>query len=60
MNGLVCAGKRIHEILLDTDNAGMENVVAKYVQECQLMSDLRHPNIAMFLGLCFFKNCQLQ
>ena len=23
------------------------------------MSDLRHPNIAMFLGLCFFPNCQL-
>ena len=59
MNGLVCAGKRIHEVLLDTDNAGMENVVDRYVQECQLMSDLRHPNIAMFLGLCFFTNCQL-
>ena len=59
MNGLVCAGKRIHEVLLDTGNAGMENVVDRYVQECQLMSDLRHPNIAMFLGLCFFPNCQL-
>ena len=55
----MCAGKRIHEVLLDTDNAGMENVVERYVQECQLMSDLRHPNIAMFLGLCFFPNCQL-
>ena len=59
MNGLVCAGKRIHEVLLDTDNAGMENVVDRYVQECQLMSDLRHPNIAIFLGLCFLTNCQL-
>ena len=59
MNGLVCAGKRIHEVLLDTDNTGMENVVDRYVQECQLMSDLRHPNITLFLGLCFFPDCQL-
>ena len=59
MNGLVCAGKRIHEVLLDSDNAGTENVVDRYVQECQLMSDLRHPNITMFLGLCFYPSCQL-
>ena len=51
VNGLVCAGKRIHEILIDADNAGIENVARKYVQECQLMSDLRHPNITQFLGV---------
>ena len=59
MNGLICAGKRIHEVLIDADNAGIENVARKYVQECQLMSDLRHPNITLFLGVCFLPNCQL-
>ena len=59
VNSLVCAGKKIHEVLLDTDNAGIENVTRKYVQECQLMSDLRHPNITLFLGVCFLPNCQL-
>ena len=59
MNGLVCAGKKIHEILLDVGNVGVRDIAAKYVQECQLMSDLRHPNITLFLGLCFLPNCQL-
>ena len=59
MNGLVCAGKKIHEILLDVENIGMQVVVEKYVQECQLMSNLRHPNITLFLGVCFPPNCQL-
>ena len=58
MNGLVCAGKRIHEVLIDADNAGIENVTRMYVQECQLMSDLRHPNITLFLGMCFLPNYQ--
>ena len=59
VKGLVCAGKKIHETLIDADNAGVENVAGKYVQECQLMSDLRHPNITQFLGVCFLPNCQL-
>ena len=59
VNGLVCAGKKIHEILLDVGNVGVRDIAAKYVQECQLMSDLRHPNITLFLGVCFLPNCQL-
>ena len=59
MNGLVCAGKKIHDVLIDAANTGVENVVGKYVQECQLMSDLRHPNITQFLGVCFLPDCQL-
>ena len=59
MNGLMCAGKKIHEILLDVGNVGVQEIATKYVQECQLMSDLRHPNITQFLGLCFLPNCQL-
>ena len=55
-NGLVSAGKKIHEILLNVEVRG---ITAKYVQECQLMSDLHHPNITLFLGLCFLPNCQL-
>ena len=58
MNGLLCAGKKIHEILLDVDNIGVRDIAARYVQECQLMSDLRHPNITLFLGLCFLPSCQ--
>ena len=37
----------------------MRDIATKYVQECQLMADLRHPNIIQFLGVCFLPNCQL-
>ena len=53
MNGQVCAGKKIHELLLDVGNVGVRDLVGKYVQECQMMSDLRHPNITQFMGVCF-------
>ena len=59
MKSLLCAGKKIHEVLLDVGNVGVKDIAAKYVQECQLMSDLRHPNITLFLGVCFLPNCQL-
>ena len=59
MNGLICAGKKIHDVLVDAGNIRVENVASKYVQECQLMSDLRHPNITLFLGVCFLPDCQL-
>ena len=48
----VCAAKKMHDILLQHDNVGVESVVTKYYQECQLMASLRHPNITQFLGIC--------
>ena len=59
VNGLICAGKKIHEALLDAGNVGIQDMASKYVRECQLMSNLRHPNITLFLGVCFLPNCQL-
>ena len=56
---MICAGKKIHEALLDAGNIGVQEITSKYVQECQLMSDLRHPNITLFLGVCFLPTCQL-
>ena len=56
---LICAGKRIHEILLDVENEGVPEMIQKYLNECQLMSNLHHPNITQFLGLCFLPGSQL-
>ena len=44
---------------MDVGNVGVRDITAKYMQECQLMSDLHHPNITLFLGLCFLPNYQL-
>ena len=56
---LICAGKRMHELLLKAENEGVPEMIQKYQQECQLMSSLCHPNITQFLGLCFLPGIQL-
>ena len=56
---LICAGKKLHEVLIEAGNDGVDGVVRKYLQECQLMSSLRHPNITQFLGLCYLPGTQL-
>ena len=49
--GLFAPLENDSEILLDVGNVGVRDIAAKYVQECQLMSDLHHPNITQFLEL---------
>ena len=56
---LVCAGKKLHEALIEDGNEGVPNVVRKYEQECRLMASLRHPNITQFLGLCYLPETRL-
>ena len=55
---LPCAGKKLHEALLDVQNEGVPGMVQKYLEECQLMSSLRHPNVTQFLGICFLPGTQ--
>ena len=38
MNGLVCAGKRLHEALLEQGNAGVAEISRRYLLECQVTS----------------------
>ena len=53
VNGVVVAGKKIHETLVDPSNLGAYNVGAQFVKECNIMSRLRHPHIVQFLGIYF-------
>ena len=55
VSGLVCAGKRMYNTLIDSDNEGADRIIEKYYDECQLLSSLRHPNIVQFLGICFLE-----
>ena len=59
VSGVVCAGKKIHDALIEKGSIGTENIASKYVEECQLMSDLRHPHLVQFLGVCFLPNSSL-
>ena len=59
VSGVVCVGKKIRETLIEQGNFGAENIASKYVEECQLMSDLRHPHLVQFLGVCFLPDSTL-
>ena len=37
VGGLMCAGKRLHEELLDRGNIGAGNITRKYREECQVI-----------------------
>ena len=56
VGGAICAGKKIHATLLDPGNQGWQNLVDRFTAECELMSELRHPNLVQFLGLHFYED----
>ena len=49
--GLKCAGKKIHELLLEQGDTSY--TVRRFEEECRLLSQVRHPNIVQFLGVYF-------
>ena len=55
MDGVVCAAKRIHSVLYNvhSNDEGVKRIRDKFVQECIIMSKLRHPHIVQFLGVFF-------
>ena len=40
VNGLMCAGKRLHDALLQRDNAGVANIERRYLDECQVLTNI--------------------
>ena len=47
--GLKCAGKRIYDYVIAKDS----DVVKRFIQECRLLSKVRHPNLVQFLGVYY-------
>ena len=48
---LPCAAKLLHDTLFqDNDGPGTRNLVTKFLQECQFLSTIKHPNIVQYLG----------
>ncbi len=59
IGGIICAGKTVHDALIDVENEGADNIVQRYIRECHLMASLRHPHIVQFMGICFLPGSQL-
>ena len=55
IDGVICNGK-VLESLLQNEN---DVVLEKFVRKCQVMSELRHPNIQKFMGVCFVPGSSL-
>ena len=49
--GLKCAGKKIHRELLKQGDTCYS--IRRFQEECQLLSQIRHPNIVQFMGVYF-------
>ena len=58
-NGVLCAGKKLHDMLLDPQSEGLKYMVDKFKRECQLLASLSHPNIVQFLGLALLPDSSL-
>ena len=53
VGGALCAGKKIHNVLINPQGSGVQKMIEKFISECDLMSKMRHPNIVNFYGLVF-------
>ena len=50
--GLTCAGKKLHKLFIEQSNQkDKEAVLGRFCEECELLSNLRHPSIIQFLGV---------
>ena len=47
---LPCAAKLLHDTLFQDNDPGVRNLVTKFLQECQFLSTIKHPNIVQYLG----------
>ena len=53
--GAMCAAKQIHGFFHAegvNKTGARENVSPEFIKECKMMSNLRHPHIVQFLGIC--------
>ena len=51
LDELPCAAKLLHATFFGTRDPGAVNFTARFEQECQFLSNLRHPCVVQFLGL---------
>ena len=46
-----CAAKILHRVIVDSQDPGLSDFISRFKQECDIMRNLKHPNIVQFLGV---------
>ena len=60
VSGLKCVGKKLHRVLYETVSLQEKTAMLdRFVQECEVLSQLHHPHIVQFLGVWFEQGCEL-
>ena len=57
--GTLCAAKELHKQLLDSAQDDLQGLKESFLDECQIWSTLRHPNVVQFLGQYRYKAAML-
>ena len=59
VEGAICAAKKLHNLLVQSDNEGHQVLVQKFVKEMDLLKQLMHPRIVQYMGLAFLPGTAL-
>ena len=58
--GLKCAGKRLHRTLYgNASPVEQQGMLQRFESECEILSEMKHPNIVQFLGVHFEAGSEL-
>ena len=51
LDQLPCAAKLLHPIIFQFNDPGSQAIVRRFEQECEFLSEIRHPHVVQYLGV---------
>ena len=51
LDQLPCAAKLLHPVLFQFNDPGSQAIIRRFEQECEFLSEIRHPHIVQYLGV---------
>ena len=51
LDQLPCAAKLLHPVLFQFNDPGSQTIVRQFEQECEFLSEIRHPHVVQYLGV---------